>query len=140
MTPDKAAHRRSGNEHKEKHMDLEDLLKGRHRKHRYDDHDHHHHDDHHGQREHGYGDHRYYGGHHHCHYKLEMLLSLYRKLPHKKALIAAVIIVVALLIVLGVSILLALLPLAARLLEYAGAGEIQNLLKTLLALVPLLNG
>jgi hypothetical protein len=138
MTPKQAAHRHSDNEYKEKYMDLEDLIKGRHRRtpHRqYDDHDHH--DDHY---DHGYGDHRSHGGHHHGHYKLEMLRSLYKALPHKKALLAAALIVVVLLIVLGISILLALFPLAAKLLEYVGNGEIQNLLKTLLSLAPLLNG
>lgn len=116
-------------------MDLEDLIKGKYRRH-----GHHHHEDHYHGHEHGYGDHHYHGGHHHGHYKLEMIRSIYKSLPHKKALLAVALIVIVLIIVIGISIMVALLPLAAKLLGYAGTLEVQDLLKTLQSLVPLFNG
>ena len=115
-------------------MDFEDLIKGNYRRHG------HHHEDHYHGDDHGHWDHHYHGGHHHGHYKLEMIRSIYKSLPHKKALLAVAIIVAVLLIIVGISVMLALLPLAAKLLGYAGTMNIQDLLKTLQSIIPLFTG
>jgi hypothetical protein len=131
-------------------MDLEHLIKGTkhnkhgHQGHGYDhdqdheknDRDHHHHDDH--------GDKRGYyetnGGRHRSHYKVEMVRSLLQTLPHKKALLIAAVIIAALAAIIGIALIWALLPLAANLLGYVWTADIQELLKNLRSLAPLLNG
>lgn len=123
-------------------MDLEDLLKGKsHHKHGprgYDDHHKHYdeyrHDDHH------YDRHGSHGRYHHGNYKLETLRTLYHSLPHKKALLVAALICILLAAIVVISLLWFLLPLAASLLGYVGATDIQGLLKSLLSLAPFLNG
>ncbi len=118
-------------------MDLEDLLKGKHHKHghhrhdRYDDHDgYYRNDDHH-------HDHHYYGGHHHGLYKLELIRSLLRSLPHKRALLTLAVALCLFALVIGIAVLWALFPLFLKLVGYVETNGIQGILNTLLSIAQL---
>lgn len=111
-------------------MDIEDLFKGRHDRkqnhhhsdYRYDDHDQKHKDHH-------------YGGYGHGNYKMQAALSILRSLPHKKALLAGAVILAVLVLVIGIALLWAVVPLIANLGGYVEANGIQGLLDFLLSFV-----
>ena len=111
-------------------MDLEDLLKNDHHKHRHHpkDQDEYHHDRHH-------DDHTFRHGkpHHQGHYNMEMLRSIFQSLPHKKALLTGVIIVSVLALIIGLSLVWALFPLLAKFVGYVEVNGIQGLVDTLLS-------
>lgn len=96
-------------------MDLEDLLKGKH-----------HHGHNHGHHDHGY---------HHGHYKMKMIQSVLRSLPHKKALLAGLIIVFFIIVILGIMVIWALFPLLSMLLELVQDKGIQGILEALNAFI-----
>jgi hypothetical protein len=120
-------------------MDLEDLLKGKH--HHQKDHDHHGHghDNHHGryldEHRHGHDSHHHYDGYHHGHYKLEMIRSALRSLPHKKALLAGLIIICLIVLILGIVVIWALLPFVSMLLDLVQEKGIQGILESLDAII-----
>lgn len=118
---------KTAEERKEDPMDLEDLFKGKHRKHG------HHHDDH----AYGHQDQHSYGGHHHGHNKLETMRSLFGSLPHKKALLTGLLILGIFLLVIGVSLIWALVPIITNLAGYVETNGIQGVLNTLLSLAQL---
>lgn len=111
-------------------MDLDDLFKRNmmkkrnHRSHedrhyRNDHHDHH--------RDHGDDT-----GYHHGHHKIEMIRSIIQAMPHKKALLAAVLIIGVFMLVLGVALLWAVLPLVTDAARYVEANGIKGVVNTIL--------
>jgi hypothetical protein len=126
-------------EKKEDHMDMEDLLKGKHHKHGHHDHDDHekYHRDDENHHDHTYENKDHYYGGHHGHYKLEMIRSLLHSLPHKKALLTGAIILGLFTLIIGLSLLWALLPLITKLVGYVEANGIQGVLNTMLSLAQL---
>jgi len=100
-------------------MDLEDLLKG---KHRYS-HEHHHDGDYHHD--------RHYHGHHHGSYKLELIRSVLHSLPQRKALMAGLVIACSVFVILGIPAVWALLPFLSMLLDLVQQKGIQGLLTAL---------
>jgi hypothetical protein len=117
-------------------MDLEDIVKGKHHKYGHHDHDdhgeYHNHDQHH----HDHG-HHYHGGHHHGPYKLELVRSLLRSLPHKRALLTAAVILCFVALVIGIALLWVLFPLLTKLVSYVEVNGIQGILNTLLSFAQL---
>ncbi|MRR14398.1 hypothetical protein EG833_03020 [archaeon] len=119
-------------------MGLDDLFKNNHHhKHgkHYDDHDGHrgshdpYNDDYSRQ-----GDHHYRGDHH-GHNKAEMILSVLRSLPHKKAIIIGVITACLLVLVIGIAILWAVVPMIAGALGLVDVKSIQELVIAILSLI-----
>jgi hypothetical protein len=114
-------------------MDLEDLFKHKHHnKHahrQYDDHDH---TGYHGDK---HGEFLSYGGHHHGHYKLEMIRSLLKALPHKKALLTAVLGIGCLMLIIGIAILWAIFPLIIKAVEYVEINGIKGIIDSVLPYV-----
>jgi hypothetical protein len=110
-------------------MDIEDLIKN---KHRY--HDEHHHKD--LNNRHGHyndnGDHNYHRGHHQGHYKLEMIRSICQALPHKKALLTGVLIFGVLILVIGIALLWSIFPLLTNAVEYVEANGIKSIVDAIM--------
>jgi hypothetical protein len=122
-------------------MGLDDLIKKNyHRRTSHHDHDEHHHEGPHDRYEpyddHSYrqGDYRYQGGHH-GHFKLELIRSIIKSLPHKKALLAGVLIIGIIVIITGVALLLALFPLITQALGYVEANGIKSIVDGVLPYV-----
>jgi len=103
-------------------MDLEDFLKVK-RRHGHG----HHYDDYH-------DDHRYHG-YHHGHYKLELIRSVLRSLPHKKTLLAGLVIVCTVFVILGIMVVCALLPFLSMLMDLVQQKGIQGVLEALNAFI-----
>jgi hypothetical protein len=116
-------------------MGLDDLFKNIHRnKHakHYDNHDRHHGSyDHHNDHYYRQGDHNYYRGHH-GHNKADMILSVLRSLPHKKAIIIGLIIALLLILIIGIALLWAIFPLITQAVGYVEANGIKSLVDGLL--------
>ncbi len=114
-------------------MGLDDLMKNKHHgkfsHHHNDEHDHEgyhdrydHHDDH-IFRHMDYG----HGGHHHSNYKLELISSILRSLPHKKALLAGAAIVFLVIIIVGIVLLWAMFPLITQAVGYVEENGIKGI-------------
>lgn len=121
-------------------MGIDDMFKGSHHKHKEHYHGHHDHHRHHDSHDHDgghyyrQGDHSRHGGRH-GHYKAEMILSLLRSLPHKKAIIIGVAIAFLLLFILGIALLWAVIPMIAGALGLVDMKSIQELAAAILSLI-----
>lgn len=105
-------------------MDLEDLFKGKHNRH-----------DHHDNHAHGHSDDHHYRGHHHGNYRLDMIRSMIRILPHKKALLTVLIIIGILLVIFCIAVVWAMVPFLSILLDLIQEKGIQGVLEALNAAI-----
>lgn len=123
-------------------MGLDDLIKHKHHhkssQHHHDDHEHgtyhesyNHHDDH----RFGPMDYHHHGGHPHGSYKLELLRSVLRSLPHKKTILTVAVIASVALLIIGVALLWALFPLFTQVVGYVEANGIKSIVDGLLPYV-----
>jgi hypothetical protein len=106
-------------------MGLDDLIKQKyHRKTSHHNHDEHHYEGPHDRYEHSddsifkQGDHHNHGGHHHGHFKLELIRTIIKSLPHKKALLIGASIICVVLIIVGIALLWAIFPLVTQAVGY----------------------
>ncbi len=115
-------------------MGLDDLFKNKyHHKNGYrDDHGRYHdHDDHY----HGHGGYRSNGNYHHGSYKTQLILSILKSLPHKKGLLIGLVLAGLLVIILGLLVLWAMIPIIAGLLGAVDIKGLQDLVVAILNLV-----
>jgi hypothetical protein len=122
-------------------MGLDNLIKkNHHHKTSHHDHDEHHyegphdrydHNDDHNFRNGGY---HYHGGHH-GHFKLELVRSMIKSLPHKKALLAGALIIFIIMIITGIALLWAVSPLITQAVGYAEANGIKGIVDSVLPYV-----
>ena len=123
-------------------MGLDDLIKQKyHHKTSHHDHDEHnyegphnryeHHDDHSFRQ----GDHHYQGGHHKGHFKVELIRSIIKSLPHKKALLAGALIIGIIMIITGIALLWVLFPLITQAVGYVETNGIKSIVDSVLPYV-----
>ena len=113
-------------------MGLDDLFKHRdHDRHSHHSHGRHDHDDH----DYEHEKFPYYRKHHHGLHKLDMARSIYNSLPHKKALLAGAVILVALVLIIGIVVLWAMFPLAIKVVEYVEVNGIKGLVDSVLPFI-----
>ena len=123
-------------------MGLDDLIKQKyrhktsHNHHNDNDHDgryrrHAHSDDH----AYRHGDSHSYGGYQHGHHKQEMILSILKALPHKKALLTGAVIICLVIIILGIALLWTIFPLITQAAGYVDANGIKGITDAVLPLI-----
>lgn len=117
-------------------MDLEDLFKHKHHdKHSRHSHGHHDHGDHNNDHGHRHDTFPSHVGYHHGHYKLEMIRSLLKALPHKKVLLTAVLGIGCMMLIIGIAILWAMFPLIIKAVEYVEINGIKGIIDSVLPYV-----
>jgi hypothetical protein len=117
-------------------MGLDDLIKQKyHRKSSHHDHDEHNYEGHHDRYDHHDDHSNYHGGHHKGHLKFELIRSVLQSLPHKKALLAGVLIVGIIMIITGIALLWALFPLIPQAVGYVEANGIKSIVDVVLPYV-----
>jgi hypothetical protein len=117
-------------------MGLEDLIKQQyHRKTSHQDHDEHHYEGQHDRYDH-HDDHSFrQGGHHNPFIKFEHVRSIFQSLPHKKALLAGVLIICIIMIIAGIALLWALFPLISQALGYVETNGVKGIADSVLPYV-----
>jgi hypothetical protein len=79
--------------------------------------------------------HNHHGGHHHSHFKLELLRSVLRYLPHKKTLLVGALIICIVIFITGIALLWAIFPLITQAVGYVEANGIKSIVDTILPYV-----
>jgi hypothetical protein len=123
-------------------MGLDDLIKQKyHHKTSHRDHDDHHYEGRHGRNEHHedhsfrQGEYPYDGGHHKVHLKFELIRSILQSLPHKKALLAGVLIIGTIMLITGIALLWVMFPLITQAAGYVETNGIKGIADSVLPYV-----
>lgn len=116
-------------------MGLDDLIKQKyHHKTSHHDHDEHHYEGPHNRYEH-HDDHSFRQGGHHGNFKFELIRSIIKSLPHKKALLAGALIICIIMIITGIALLWALFPLITEAVGYVETNGIKSIVDSVLPYV-----
>jgi hypothetical protein len=116
-------------------MGLDDLIKQKyHHKTSHHDHDEHNYEGPHNRYEH-HDDHSFRQGGHHGNFKFELIRSIIKSLPHKKALLAGALIICIIMIITGIALLWALFPLITEAVGYVETNGIKSIVDSVLPYV-----
>lgn len=116
-------------------MGLDDLIKQKyHHKTSHHDHDEHHYEGPHNRYEH-HDDHSFRQGGHHGNFKFELIRSIIKSLPNKKALLAGALIIGIIMIITGIALLWVLFPLITQAVGYVETNGIKSIVDSVLPYV-----